>query len=597
MRLIPYTGQGRYIEKQRIMRRFVPLSFILLALSSACLAQDQREPTNAEEAAAQKAKAAAELDAKYQAWVETLPPEQQAWEQVLQAELGGFYLPIHQRQKVAGQSNAWDFVEDDPALPRVLLIGDSVSRAYTETVRRELAGKANVHRAPANCGPTATGLKKIDIWLGDGKWDIIHFNFGIHDRNTPIADYTERLERLVERLKQTGATLIWANTTPLPDVPGKYTAASIVERNAAAATVMAKHQIAINDLFVAISPRLGELQNPDDCHFNGPGNTFLGETVARFIEPRVDRRYDLSARASEIDSRAQEHPEIGFVFTNDKRKPTDLQHAVVDTRVPSQGKLVIWLMGHNQALFESLSGYGLHAIQPHYANGWFSKIEAAARDDGTTLGKIRLEAATGEDHSPLVDIPQADGAAERSLQFVKWLAKEHPEGKWEQFLTEDRSDLLWEKVILSGISHGSTTAARWAKHQKVARVVMFSGPRDQFESWHGFESATPPSRYFGFTHVLDGGWTGDHYCRSWQMLGLAEFGPIVNVDQAKPPFGHSRRLVTDCDVQNNPGRAHNVVVRQGMWDEVWRYLYTHPVDQTGDPVPLDLGCEVEKSSP
>ena len=282
------------------------------------------------------------------------------------------------------------------------------------------------------------------------------------------------------------------------------------------------------------------------------------------------------------------------MFTDDQGKPADLQHAVVDTRVPSQGKLVIWLMGHNQGLFESISGYGLHGIQPHYANGWFSKLDAANRDDGMTLGGIRLEAATGEDHSPFVAIPKPDGAAERSLQFVKWLSKENPAGKWEQFLTEDRSDLVWEKVILSGISHGSTTAARWAKHKKVARVVMFSGPRDQFESWQGFESATPPNHYFGFTHILDGGWTGDHYCRSWQMLGLAKLGPLVNVDKSKPPFGHSRRLITNCDVQNNPGRAHTIVVRRNMWDEVWRYLYTHPVDQTGDPVPLDPHCKVEK---
>jgi hypothetical protein len=242
------------------------------------------EPTNAKEAAAQKARAAAAIDVKYQAWVKTLSPAHQAWERVLQGELGNFYLPIHKRQKVAGQANAWDFVVDDAKLPRVLLIGDSVSRAYTETVRRKLAGKANVHRAPANCGPTARGLQKIDIWVGDGKWDLIHFNFGIHDRNTPIADYSTRLEELIERLKKTGARILWANTTPIPDVPHKrFTAASIVERNEAAARLMAKHKIPVDDLFAAITPRLAELQNPDDCHFTGPGNTFLGEQVAAFI--------------------------------------------------------------------------------------------------------------------------------------------------------------------------------------------------------------------------------------------------------------------------------------------------------------------------
>jgi len=265
------------------------LTLLAAALTAHPLnAQEKTEPTNAAEAAAEKAKAAAALDAKYQAWVATLSPERQAWERVLQAELGGFYLPIHKRQKVAGQSNAWDFVEDDPELPRVLLIGDSVSRAYTQTVRKELAGKANVHRAPANCGPTATGLKKLDVWLGDGKWDLIHFNFGIHDRNSRIDDYTSRLGQLIERMKQTGAALIWASTTPLPDVPKKrFTAASIVERNAAAAEVMASHNIEIDDLFAAIMPRLGDLQRVDDCHFKEPGNVFLGQAVASFLEARL----------------------------------------------------------------------------------------------------------------------------------------------------------------------------------------------------------------------------------------------------------------------------------------------------------------------
>lgn len=265
-----------------------------LRIESALLAQS--EPTNVNEAAAMKAREQADLDAKYQAWVANLSPAQQAWETTLQAELGSFYLPIHKREKVAGKSNAWDFVADDPALPRVLLIGDSVSRAYTQTVRKELAGIANVHRAPANCGPTATGLRKIDVWLGNGKWDVIHFNFGIHDRATPLADYATRLEQLVERMKQTGAKLVWASTTPIPDVADKYSAESIVQRNAAAADLMRKHGVAIDDLYTAITPRLAELQNPNDVHFSGPGNEFLGQQVATFLKSMIPTLIDTSTR-------------------------------------------------------------------------------------------------------------------------------------------------------------------------------------------------------------------------------------------------------------------------------------------------------------
>ena len=188
-------------------------------------------------------------------------------------------------RSVAGKANAWDFVQDDPRLPRVLLIGDSVSRGYTQATQKFLTGKANVHRAPENCGGTSRGLSKIEVWLGDGKWDVIHFNFGIHDRNTKIADYTQRLEKLVARLQKTGAKLIWASTTPIPDdAKEKQVAATIVERNQAAAEVMKKHNIPVDDLFAAVSPKVGEYQlPPPNVHFKQEGYEFMGKQVGAAI--------------------------------------------------------------------------------------------------------------------------------------------------------------------------------------------------------------------------------------------------------------------------------------------------------------------------
>lgn len=272
-----------------MMKTVLTLSLLFLAQAVLVSASADTEPTNAEEAARRKAAAEAEVAAKYEAWVATLSPARQAWEKSLQENLGSFYLPLHQADKVAGRANAWDFVEDDPALPRVLLIGDSVSRGYTETVRKALAGKANVHRAPANCGPTKTGLEKLDVWLGDGKWDLVHFNFGIHDRATPLPDYRERLGQVVDRLATTGAKLVWASTTPIPDVEAKgFVARSIVERNAAAAELMAAKGVAVNDLFSAMAPHLAEYRNPDDVHFNAEGYRFLGTRVAEAIEAALE---------------------------------------------------------------------------------------------------------------------------------------------------------------------------------------------------------------------------------------------------------------------------------------------------------------------
>jgi lysophospholipase L1-like esterase len=272
------------------MKRLLLLSLLTVGLVAA--EPPKGEPTNAKEAAAQAAakKAAQDkvVDELYAALVAKLSPEEQAWERVLQGQLGNFYLPLHKRDKIAGKSNAWDFVKDDPKLPRVLLIGDSVSRGYTLPTRKVLEGKANVHRAPANCGPTASGLKNLDVWLGEGKWDVIHFNFGIHDRGTPAADYVKRLEEIVTRLEKTGAKLIWASTTPIPDNPAqKQTAQSIVEKNALAAEVMKKHGIPTDDLFAAMTPRLKEFQPPLDVHFTGAGYDFLGAEVGESVLERI----------------------------------------------------------------------------------------------------------------------------------------------------------------------------------------------------------------------------------------------------------------------------------------------------------------------
>lgn len=247
------------------------------------------EPTNAKEAAEKKSQAEAAdaaADAKRKA---AMSPEELAWERILEENLGSFYLPIYKHEKAQNKETAWDYVKDDPELPRVLLIGDSVSRGYTLAVRHALAGRVNLHRAPENCGPTKNGLKKLDVWLGSGHWDVIHFNFGIHDRALKPDEYARNLEQIVARLEKTGAKIIWASTTPMPPGSTKYPQAPIDKLNEIAAAVMQKHHIAMDDLGAAIQPRLAEFQNKDDVHFNAAGYDFLGQTVAKSITEALAR--------------------------------------------------------------------------------------------------------------------------------------------------------------------------------------------------------------------------------------------------------------------------------------------------------------------
>lgn len=182
-------------------------------------------------------------------------------------------------------------VTDDPALPRVLLIGDSISIGYTVATRKALAGKANLHRAPTNCGPTIRGLEGIDQWLGDGRWDVIHFNWGLHDlkksegkHQVPIDEYEKNLCQLVERLEKTGATLIWCSTTPVPKgcTPPR-TDEDAVAYNAVAKKIMDENKIAINDLYAFALPKLEKIQRPANVHFTPDGSAVLAKQVAAAI--------------------------------------------------------------------------------------------------------------------------------------------------------------------------------------------------------------------------------------------------------------------------------------------------------------------------
>lgn len=186
-------------------------------------------------------------------------------------------------------------VEDVAGLPRVLLIGDSVSMGYTLPVRALLKGRANVHRPPTNCSSTGNGLANLKSWLGDGKWDVIHFNFGLHDaklppegvRHAPPDVYEKNLRELVKRMQTTGAKLVFATTTPVPNggnISPIRRFGSVDQYNAVAKKVMAENNVALDDLNAAIAPHVAELQRPNDVHFSAAGSELLAKQVAASIE-------------------------------------------------------------------------------------------------------------------------------------------------------------------------------------------------------------------------------------------------------------------------------------------------------------------------
>lgn len=195
-------------------------------------------------------------------------------------------------------------IKDVPSLPRVLLIGDSISIGYTVPVREMLQGTANVHRPLTNCGPTSRGVAEIEDWLGKEKWDVIHFNFGLHDlkylgpkgqnladpqapgshQQVPPEQYEANLRSIVAALQKTEAKLIWRSTTPVPEGAAGRVAGDAVKYNAIAARIMNEHHIPIDDQYTFAMTCLEKIQRPANVHFTEEGSRALAAQAVAAIE-------------------------------------------------------------------------------------------------------------------------------------------------------------------------------------------------------------------------------------------------------------------------------------------------------------------------
>jgi acyl-CoA thioesterase-1 len=200
--------------------------------------------------------------------------------------------------------------------PRVLILGDSISIGYTPYVQEMMKGEAVVVRPTGkpnpktqktraeNCAGTNNGVKNIDRWLkiDGGNWDVIHFNFGLHDlkrvkadtgqnSNDPkdpqqadLATYEKQLREITKKLHATGAKLIFATTTPYPGgVKPHRDPEDAARYNEVAQKIVAEYDGTINDLYSFALPRLKKIQRPVNVHFSPEGSQQLASEVVKHL--------------------------------------------------------------------------------------------------------------------------------------------------------------------------------------------------------------------------------------------------------------------------------------------------------------------------
>ena len=188
---------------------------------------------------------------------------------------------------------------DEPKLPKVVLLGDSIRLGYAPIVQKLLEGKAEIISNKPNGGDSNNTLKNLDEWAIKHQPQVIHVNCGIHDTKKTKGkeqfqvspeQYEANLRKIVERLrKETKATLIFALTTPIIDDRAAKTRekaeyelldASIQKYNDIARKVMKELDVPVNDLRAVVFPDRDKLMNADGTHFTGEGSNKLAAAVA-----------------------------------------------------------------------------------------------------------------------------------------------------------------------------------------------------------------------------------------------------------------------------------------------------------------------------
>jgi hypothetical protein len=245
-------------------------------------------------------------------------------------------------------------------------------------------------------------------------------------------------------------------------------------------------------------------------------------------------------------------------------------YAYIDTReVAPRGKLLLHLAGSNGTPSQTLTmlhegaRFGFHVVGLRYPNDF--DIYGLCGGDGDCFGALREEELDGDDHTPVVDIGEQNGIEHRLVALLELLHAENPEEGWCWWIDGDVP--RWSEIVVSGHSHGASTAGLIGTVRAVDRVVMFAGPYDHTDpdipaTWVSGASLTAADRIYGIAGAGD-----DQYSQhlvNWDAMGLP--GEPVDVDVSAPPYDGSHRLIS-------LGGDHGSVATDEANRPAWEYLF------------------------
>lgn len=192
---------------------------------------------------------------------------------------------IH-REPLEWTQTWWEQAESND-LPRVLLIGDSITNGYRDYVQANLQGKAYVDKfATSKFASDPFFQKELALYLEPYHYDCIHFNHGLHGRDFPLDEYAAYYEKTLQMLQKVCPKIILTLSTPITVVgdPAKLDElnALVIERNQFVSDLAKKYSLPVDDLY---TPMLGhpEYRVNDGYHYNELGREIQAKQVAEIL--------------------------------------------------------------------------------------------------------------------------------------------------------------------------------------------------------------------------------------------------------------------------------------------------------------------------
>jgi para-nitrobenzyl esterase len=273
-------------------------------------------------------------------------------------------------------------------------------------------------------------------------------------------------------------------------------------------------------------------------------------------------------------------------------------YVALNKSVPARNQLFLFFPGTGgkphmyQQIINTAADLGFHAIALNYPNDRAVNGPTLCGGTNTDLdcyAKVRLEIKDGTDRTPLVTITRANSIENRLIKLLLYLHARFPNDGWGQYLEDDLS-IRWSSIVVSGHSQGGGHAGIIGRYHLVARVVMFAAmdynaragrPANWIALPSSTPNATPPERFYGFSHQRD---QGVNFAilstQIWPAYGMDAFGPVVNVDDTAPPYHNSHMLTSNLEAPTR--NCHNcIVVDQYLtllpdgtpvYKPVWEYL-------------------------